>query len=313
MLMAEGGENRGLFQRAMADSVPLIFSPQYNDTFIENLFTQFARFAGCGESGNGTAIMACLRAAPTTTIATAGKNTLANRTSALYPIGPVVDGLFLRERPVEAFRNGHFVHVPVLMGSNTNEGAHWSSTLPNPAANTSEPTATETTVFNFVAGQYPPFSQTAFQTAIHELYPLADYNNSFSLQGQQIYGEMRYICTGLMITSALTSAGLRTYQYHWDNPTLGSNHAGELVAFFNGAEVFDPADETLVQAMRRYWTSFTTSGTPVADGALSWTPSGDNGSPRILLHPADIVMEQVSSALTARCAFWHGLASEILT
>ncbi|KAJ7166077.1 alpha/beta-hydrolase [Mycena filopes] len=314
-LMAEGGQDRGLFRRAMADSAPLIFLPHYNDTFIKTLFAQFAQFAGCGGSGSNAATMACLRAASTQTIATAGKNTLANRTSALYPFGPITDGTFFREGPVEAFANGHFVHVPVLFGSNTNEGAHWSLTLPNPAANTSEPNATETTVFNFISGQYPHLTQASFQTAIAQFYPLADYNGSFSLQGQQIYGEMRLICTGLMITAALSKAGLDTYQYHWDNPTLGSNHAAELVAFFNGDEVFDPADEALVVAMRRYWTSFATSrsGAPVAQGATSWKRSGANGSPRIFLHPGDIVMEQVPPALTERCAFWHGLASEIKT
>ncbi|KAJ7174636.1 Alpha/Beta hydrolase protein, partial [Mycena filopes] len=189
-LMAEGGENRGLFHRVMGDSPPAIYLPKYNDAFVEDLFVQFAGLAGCGASGNGPATMACLRAASTKTLATAGKNTLANRTSALYPIGPVVDGFFLRERPIEAFRNRRFVHVPVFFGSNTNEGAHWSLTLPNPAANTSEPDATETTVYNFIAGQFPGFTQSSFKTAV-KLYPLATYNGSFSLQGQQMYGEMR--------------------------------------------------------------------------------------------------------------------------
>jgi carboxylesterase type B len=60
--------------------------------------------------------MACLRAAPTGTIASAGSQTLLNLTSSLYPFGPIADGNFIRERPIEAFRNGHFVRVPVLFG-----------------------------------------------------------------------------------------------------------------------------------------------------------------------------------------------------
>ncbi|KAF7356152.1 Carboxylic ester hydrolase [Mycena venus] len=219
-LIAEGGENKNLFIRAIGDSPPLIYLPHYTDPFIEELFTQFAGRAGCGNSGNGSAIMACLRAAPTGTIATAGRDTLANLTSALYPFGPIVDGSFIRERPVEAFKNGNFVRVPVMMGSNTNEGSKWSASLPNPAANTSSPDATKTTVYNFIAGQYPTFDEP-------------------SLQGQQIYGEM----------------SLCAYQCHWDNPTLGSNHGDELDAFFNGDEVFDTDDQSLMTAMRWYWTS----------------------------------------------------------
>ncbi|KAJ7210644.1 alpha/beta-hydrolase [Mycena haematopus] len=309
-LIAEGGHNKNLFVRAIGDSPPVLYLPHYTDTFIEDLFAQFAGLAGCGSSGNGPAIMACLRAAKTGTIATAGRDTLANLTSSLYPFGPIADGGFIRERPIEAFRNGRFVHVPVI--SNSDEGSNWSASLPNPAANTSSPDATETTVYNFIAGQYPTFNQPSFQTAIRLFYPLADYNLSFSLQGQQIYGEMRYICTALMIAGVAHNAGLHAYQYHWDNPTLGSNHGDEL-AFFNGDEIFDPDDQVLVTAMRQYWTSFATSGVPVAEGAPSWVTNGAEGSPRILLHPGKIAMEQVSNKLTERCAFWHALASELAT
>ncbi|KAJ7983154.1 Alpha/Beta hydrolase protein [Mycena polygramma] len=312
-LIAEGGQNKNLFQRAMADSPPSIALAHYTDPFIENIFTEFVGLAGCGNSGNGSATMACLRAASTVTIATAGAKTLANLTSSLYPIGPILDGTFITERPVEAFRNGHFIRVPVLAGSNTDEGSKWSASLPNPAANTSSPDATETTVYNFIAGQYPTLSRTSFQPALDTYYPLAGYNGSFSLQGQQIYGEMRYICTALMLAGAMRTAGIQAYEYHWDNPTLGSNHADELDAFFNGDEVFDPADEALVTAMRQYWTSFATSGAPVAKDSPSWGASSANGSPRILLHPGNITMENVSDALSARCAFWSGLASELAT
>ncbi|KAF7354617.1 Carboxylic ester hydrolase [Mycena sanguinolenta] len=312
-LIAEGGENKNLFIRAIGDSPPALYLPHYTDTYIEDLFAQFTGLAGCGGSGNGSAIMACLRAAPTGTIATAGRDTLANLTSNLYPIGPIADGVFIRERPVEAFLNGRFVHVPVMFGSNTDEGAKWSASLDNPAANTSSPNATEMTVYNFIAGQYATFNEPSFQTAIRLFYPLADYNQSFSLQGQQIYGEMRYICTALMIAGAAHHAGLPAYQYHWDNPVLGSNHADELDAFFDGDEIFDPDDQILVTAMRQYWTSFATSGVPVAEGAPSWVPNGANGSPRILLHPGEIAMEQVSENLTKRCAFWHALTSELAT
>jgi carboxylesterase type B len=60
--------------------------------------------------------MACLRAAPTNTLALAGSKTLANRTSSFYPFAPIADGCFIQDRPVEAFRAGKFARVPVLFG-----------------------------------------------------------------------------------------------------------------------------------------------------------------------------------------------------
>ncbi|KAJ6579635.1 alpha/beta-hydrolase [Mycena vulgaris] len=311
-LIAEGGKDKKLFHQAMGDSPPLIYLPHYTDTFIEGLFTQFARLAGCGDSRNSRGTMACLRAAPTNTIAAAGRNTLANRTSSLFPFGPIADGSFIRERPVEAFRNGNFIRVPVMFGSNTNEGSRWSAELPNPNANTSSATATEKTVYNFLAGQYSTLTRGSFNTAIRKLYPLSDYNGSFSLQGQQMYGEMRLICSAAMITGAAHAAGVKAYQYHWDNPTLGSNHADELDAFFDGDQIFDADDEALAIAMRQYWTSFVTSGAPSAEKSASWKASDDRaGGPRLLLHPGNTRLERVPDAQRARCAFWDTLAHEI--
>ncbi|KAJ7235288.1 Alpha/Beta hydrolase protein [Mycena haematopus] len=311
-LVGEGGANGNvLFHQAMGDSPSLSFLPHYNDAFTENLFSQFASLAGC--SGTTSAIMTCLRAAPTNTLALAGSQTLANRTSSFYPFGPIADGFFIQERPVEAFRSGKFARVPVLFGSNTNEGAHWCQGLANPAANTANLDANETTVYNCIAGQFSTFTTASYQTAL-TLYPLANYSNSFQLQGQQMYGEMRYICSALLITGAAQHFGLKAYQYHWDNPTLSSDHGSELNAFFDGTETFDPADQAVIDAMRLYFTSFATSGVPVAANSTTWTRSEDiNGSPRIFLHPGEVGMESITDALGARCAFWHGLASEINT
>jgi hypothetical protein len=67
-------------------------------------------------------------------------------------------------------------------------------------------------VYNCIAGQFNTFTQASFQTAL-TLYPLANYNNSFDLQAQQMYGEMRYICSAVMITGAAQNFGLKAYQY----------------------------------------------------------------------------------------------------
>ncbi|KAF8183336.1 Alpha/Beta hydrolase protein [Mycena galopus ATCC 62051] len=312
-LIGDNAGNGKLFHQAMGDSPSLGPLPHYTDAFVEDLFTQFSGFAGCGSSGSKAAIMACLRAAPTNTLALAGSQTNANLTSTIYPFGPIQDGAYISTRPVEAFLNGDFVRVPVLYGSNTDDGGNWSANLLNPAVNTSSENATEMTVYKFIEGQFDTFTEASFHTAITNFYPLADYNN-VSLQGQQMYGELRYICTAVMITGAAHNFGLPAYQYSWDNPMLGSNHSSELVAFFDDAETFKPADQALVVAMRNYFTSFATSGVPTANTSIVWPRAVDgNGSPRILLHPGDISLEKVTDVMSQRCAFWHGLASEIDT
>lgn len=68
-------------------------------------------------------------------------------------------------------------------------------------------------MYNFLAGQYNTFANASFQDAIDDYYPLADYNGSFSLQGQQMYGEMRYICSAVLVTSAFADSDQTAYQY----------------------------------------------------------------------------------------------------
>jgi hypothetical protein len=73
------------------------------------------------------------------------------------------------------------------------------------------PNATEDTVFNFIQGQYDTATKATIEPAF-ELYPLKSFNGSFSLQGQQMYGEARYICTAILITGVASQSGI-AYQY----------------------------------------------------------------------------------------------------
>lgn len=76
------------------------------------------------------------------------------------------------------------------------------------------PNATEATVFNFLQGQYASITHNSVDTGF-EIYPLEEFNKSFSLQGQQMYGEARYICTAAMITGFMfeASGANAAYQY----------------------------------------------------------------------------------------------------
>ena len=67
-------------------------------------------------------------------------------------------------------------------------------------------------MFNFLQGQFDGLTQQSVNEAIEEFYPLEEYNNSLSLQGQQMYGEVRYICTAAMIAGKL-STYKKAYQY----------------------------------------------------------------------------------------------------
>ncbi|EIM84192.1 alpha/beta-hydrolase [Stereum hirsutum FP-91666 SS1] len=303
-LIATGGDNEGLFTRAIGDSASLSFLPPYTDGFIETLYQQLAINAGCG---GVTDSLACLRAANVNALANASSVTLKARPAALFPFAPSIDGTFLTERTTEAFANGRFAQVPVSIGSNTNEGNNWSEGLPTSSgANVGVSGATSQTVFNFLAGQFPNITQETF-SLIEEQYPITSFNNSLELQTSAIYGEARYICTALLITGAVTNFSNTAYQYRYDNPDAQgfTVHGSDLTAFFS----FSNPSLPLFTAMRQYFTSFVTGGVPVATGEsnneATWEPVNTaTGTPRILFHPDAVAME-VDDALVSRCEFWR--------
>ncbi|KAF4622086.1 hypothetical protein D9613_009119 [Agrocybe pediades] len=198
-LIANAGNGAGLFHAAMGDSPSLSFTPMYNGPYSEGIFKDYASAAGCVKQGTDT--MKCLRSASALTLIHAANKVTAARPATLYVFAPVIDGSFLAQAPVEAFTSGRFAKVPVLFGSNTNEGAFWSTSIPDPNANTNTKGASETTVYNFLRGQWATLTQATFQNLLKS-YPLSQYSNSLSSQAQQMYGEGRYICTAGLITGA---------------------------------------------------------------------------------------------------------------
>jgi len=72
-------------------------------------------------------------------------------------------------------------------------------------------------------------------------------------------------------------------------------------------------DLALFDTMRKYWTSFVTSGVPEAQDAPIWdkVSNGNSGSRRILLQPGQVAMENVGKDLAHRCNTWHGLSGEM--
>lgn len=173
--------------------------------------------------------MVCLREADVNDLAAAGNKILATKLATVDSFAPILGGSFISQRAIDAFQNGTFAQVPLFFGlvcyfllpyvhplhvfsSNTNEGAGSSAIITAPWANTTSSNATQNTVYYFLKGQYDTLTNESFVKAL-ELYPLADYGNSYDLQRRQMYGELRYICTAILINEAAQQSGLDAFQY----------------------------------------------------------------------------------------------------
>jgi para-nitrobenzyl esterase len=118
----------GLFARAIAQSPPsnAAYSPEIAGRWASD-FVDVLRQGRAPELAGGRRPAAeLLDTAPWPALVQAGQ-VLLRRTPdvdpGMYCMAPVVDGDFLPERPLDAFRRGHAHPVPLIIGTNDREGS----------------------------------------------------------------------------------------------------------------------------------------------------------------------------------------------
>ncbi len=122
---AYDGRNDGLFRAAIMDSGGPLFSsaeshstqPQYNN---------LTRLTGCG---NAHSSLQCLRG-----LSYEKLNTAINTTSLSGAWGPRIDDDIIFSHSSQQLSAGHFVHVPIIIGTNSDEGTSFAPTGMNTTA-----------------------------------------------------------------------------------------------------------------------------------------------------------------------------------
>jgi para-nitrobenzyl esterase len=205
----------------------------------------------------GATSLAELRAKPTDELLTASVgNEPAGR--GVYPFIPIVDGYVIPEDVYLIFEKGKQIRVPVLVGSNSDEG----TTLRTPP---------------------PVFEDPTEQRQLTTLYPA---------------GTEPKIVSGGMLWAATTWARLETktggtkaYQYYFthappfpkgqpfarDVTKLGAHHSAEIIYVFNNLDIrktrdwpYAEWDRKLADIMSSYWVNFAANGDPNGKGLPLW-------------------------------------------
>ncbi|TFC84944.1 carboxylesterase/lipase family protein [Cryobacterium sp. TMT4-31] len=141
----------GLFQRAIAQSAPpnAVYPPaltaEWAATFVRILAEQApaapaSPTAGAGHQAEPPVISGLTDAEAVRLLLDADPARLAQATTTLtvrspdqypgtIPLCPVIDGDFLPERPLDAFRDGRAHRIPLLIGTNQREGSLFSGRI----------------------------------------------------------------------------------------------------------------------------------------------------------------------------------------
>jgi para-nitrobenzyl esterase len=289
----------GLFSRAIAESGCIFAAPTKQAS--EQQGTALAKSLGCADTATAAA---CVRTKPVAVILKA---------ESALSWGPVPGGDTLPVAPVSAFLSGNYLHVPLLQGTNHDEGRFFVG-------------------FEFdaqghplTAAQYPEVVAAQFGAtaapAIVAHYPLKSFASP-DLAFAKVLTDSEFSCPALLVDFLTARSGSYAYEFSDPSPPndfgikftfpLGAAHSTELQYVFGKVPLLDitpsfkPDQAALSAQMMRYWTHFAATGTPNGGTAPHWPRFAGSAASQLqeLIPRATAPQTEAAFAAFHQCAFW---------
>lgn len=287
-------QSKGLFHRAILQSGPCDTATDETDAMTQG--ATFVEKLGCAAEPD---VLACLRGKPTEEVMAAlpaSTDFLGGETRWF----PVLDGHVIPEAASSVFASGDFEKVPVILGSNADEGTLFLQlagvTIPDEAT------------FEALAEQLAPGKGAD----VVARYPSATYGSAQAAATKAI-GDAAFVCPTRRAVRALSAAGVDTYLYHFTYAPpgslfgdLGAFHSAEVkFVFGNPGQLLPkaPNEEELPmsQAMMGYWSRLGASGDPNGGDAFVWPKYDAATDENIVL---DLTISKQSGLKKDLCDFW---------
>jgi para-nitrobenzyl esterase len=285
---------KGLFAKAIAESGCALRGP--TKATAEKTGIALAAQLGC----KGATIVACMRSKPAATI-----RSTQNSSGTTLSWAPASGGPVLPTTVEAAFASGNYRTVPLLQGTNHDEGRLFALSLGlnNLGAD----------LYSYAVNRSAP----SVAAKILAEYPLAKYNNKPGDALGAIITDNTFSCPALRVDQ---SASKRTtvYGYEFNDPKaplplvasypLKAAHAAELPYLFDLKKLgaLPSAAQKLSQQMIGYWTNFAINGDPNGSGNPPWAKfTGSSGTLQALLPAGSETLASASFAADHHCGFWN--------
>jgi len=215
----------------------------------------------------GAPTLAALRAIPADQLLAAQGN------AKDLPFDPIIDGYFLTEPPSVTFGNGKAAHVPLLVGSNSQEAAGTAVFGNDPP-----------TVANYRAGLTRVLGDRA--DAIFALYPVKTDADVLPMATALASDDFLGLPTWKWF-DLQRQTGAPTYYYHYahvrprfladpgSKPGWGAVHSAEIEYALGNLDTnpiyaWTEEDRKVSATMSAYWVNFIKTGNPNGDGLPEW-------------------------------------------
>ncbi|KAJ5412022.1 uncharacterized protein N7487_006381 [Penicillium crustosum] len=270
-LVTNNGDNEGLFRAAIMDSGNAV-GPPYNGTeWHQPMYNRIVERAGCTNSTN---TLQCLRELPYTT--------LYNTANEGLEWFATVDGSFIAQYPQISYRQGKLARVPILIGTNTDEGTSFGTT----GTNTDEDCINQlTSSKRWVLDRSQATQLLSYYPNIPAIgCPYGWGNTTWPSLGlmykryASMAGDVTMVAPRRLLAQRMASWRDNVYSYRWDvaalnsSTTIGVQHFAEIpFVFANPVQTItplgsDPARLELGQMAARMWTSFVADLDPNGHG-----------------------------------------------
>ncbi len=287
----------GLFQRLITESgtCHLVTVPGRDpgtpaEDSAEERGLRLAREVGCGEGD----VLACLRGkTPDELLAASGSPMDLMRPHV--PFGPSVDGEVLPAPPAQLLKEGRYTKVPMLVGTNEDEGS----------------------LFTFRAKLDTPEQYEAAvkvrspdkADALLKLYPVKEHTSPKAAYNHMLRDAL-FLCPTRELARTVTAHGQPVYLYQFTYAPsrtfnafmgiTGAFHAAELPFVFGatqgGLRLEGEREHVLSRHIMGYWTRFATKGDPNGEGAMAWPLFTPEAEPHLVLGEKLSVGEHLDQA-----------------
>jgi carboxylesterase type B len=318
-ITAFGGQQDPLFQKAIVQSPAYQFMFDRQGT-VDDVFHQFANLSGCAGQG-----IDCLRAASTSTLATANTNLALAAVDGTFPVGPCPDGQWVRQIPTLDLASGNYwKNLDGLIISHTSNEA---------TLFVDGHIETDAEFDAFLDSIFPPVALAAgVDTVVINQYPSPNAPNSpYATQTDRFTALIRDSCFTCAVRFLTDAYAGKTYNLQY-SVTPGW-HATDLLPTFYDASLdlsilgdsieipLIPIFGGFATAYQSYLTSFVRSGDPNTYRAIFDIPTtlpwstADTSADALsgVIDAGDLGFSWITDQDTtaSACRFWQDLQAAV--